>query len=236
MRFLKHPATVIATVALFVAVGGGTAVYASGLISGSQIKNHSIPAKKLTKSAIKSLRGQRGARGPTGPTGPQGLQGVQGTQGVQGVQGVPGPDFERLQAQRDSTTVGVTVNFSTSPVINTVTFTAPSAGFITVSGQAFINDEAVPGVYELIPQLDGSNISANGWATAHTSAGSELFTLNFSISSPVTAGAHTVTDLINGPGTSFYNENNMNVLFAPTGGVAAASKSGVASGKSSQGR
>jgi hypothetical protein len=82
VRFLKHPATVIATVALFVAVGGGTAAYASGLISGSQIKNHSIPAKKLTKSAVKSLRGQRG---------PQGPQGVQGAQGVQGVQGPAGP-------------------------------------------------------------------------------------------------------------------------------------------------
>src|SRR5262249_40060248 len=43
-----------------------------GLIPGSQIKNHSIPAKKLTKSAIKSLRGRRGPAGPKGATGPQG--------------------------------------------------------------------------------------------------------------------------------------------------------------------
>ncbi len=90
-RFLKHPATVIATVALFVAVGGGTAAYASGLISGSQIKNHSIPAKKLTKSAIKSLRGQRGARGPAGPTGATGATGAAGAQGIQGIQGIHGP-------------------------------------------------------------------------------------------------------------------------------------------------
>ena len=83
MRFLKHPATAIAAIALFVALGGGAA-WASGLISGSQIKNHSIPAKKLTKSAVKSLRGQRGTRGPAGPTGPQGPQGVQGTQGPAG--------------------------------------------------------------------------------------------------------------------------------------------------------
>lgn len=68
---MRHPATLIAAAALFVALGGGAA-YASGLISGSQIANHSIAAKKLTKSAIKSLRGRRGLRGPAGPTGPQG--------------------------------------------------------------------------------------------------------------------------------------------------------------------
>lgn len=72
MKRLTHPATVIAAAALFLALGGGAAAYASGLISGSQIKNHSIPAKKLTKSAIKSLRGKRGIRGPTGPVGPGG--------------------------------------------------------------------------------------------------------------------------------------------------------------------
>jgi hypothetical protein len=69
VRYSNHPATVIAAVALFIALGGGAAAYASGLISGSQIKNHSIPAKKLTRSAIKSLRGKRGPAGPQGPGG-----------------------------------------------------------------------------------------------------------------------------------------------------------------------
>ena len=46
MKQLKHPATIIASVALFLALGGGAVAYASGLINGSQIKNHSIPAKK----------------------------------------------------------------------------------------------------------------------------------------------------------------------------------------------
>jgi hypothetical protein len=72
VKRLTHPATIIATAAFFLALGGGAAAYASGLISGSQIKNRSIPAKKLTKSAIKSLRGRRGPAGAKGPTGPQG--------------------------------------------------------------------------------------------------------------------------------------------------------------------
>ncbi|MGH3055363.1 MAG: hypothetical protein ACRDL7_10345, partial [Gaiellaceae bacterium] len=72
MRLLTHPATVIAAAVLVLALGGGAAAYASGLISGSQIKNHSIAAKKLTKGAIKSLRGRRGPAGAKGATGPRG--------------------------------------------------------------------------------------------------------------------------------------------------------------------
>ena len=57
MRDLKHPATIIAGIALFVALGGW-ATAASVLISGSQIKKHSIPKNRLTGAAIKSLRGK----------------------------------------------------------------------------------------------------------------------------------------------------------------------------------
>jgi hypothetical protein len=83
VKGLKHPATVIAALALFVALGGGAAL-ASGLISGSQIKNHSIAAKKLTKKAIASLHGQRGPRGATGATGAPGAAGATGAQGPAG--------------------------------------------------------------------------------------------------------------------------------------------------------
>ena len=62
---LRHPATVIAALALFVALGGGAA-WASGMIRGSQIRNHSIATKKLTKRAIKSLSGIPGPAGPAG--------------------------------------------------------------------------------------------------------------------------------------------------------------------------
>jgi hypothetical protein len=81
VKLLKHPATIIAAVALFVALGGGAA-YASGLINGSQIKNHSIAAKKLTKSAVKSLHGLKGAAGATGATGATGTTGATGPSSV----------------------------------------------------------------------------------------------------------------------------------------------------------
>jgi hypothetical protein len=67
-KHLRHPATVIAALALFVALGGGAA-WAGGLIPGSRIKNHSISTRKLTKRTIKSLRGMPGSMGPQGSTG-----------------------------------------------------------------------------------------------------------------------------------------------------------------------
>lgn len=47
-------------------VSSGTAVAATKLIDGSSIRDHTIPASKLTQAAIASLRGQRGPQGPPG--------------------------------------------------------------------------------------------------------------------------------------------------------------------------
>ena len=77
MKSLKHPATILAALALFVALGSGAAV-ASGLVSGKRLVNHSVPEWKLTARAISSLRGQQG---PQGPVGLQGLPGPQGPEG-----------------------------------------------------------------------------------------------------------------------------------------------------------
>lgn len=82
MKHLKHPATIIAAVALFIALGGGAVAYAAGVINGSQIKNHSIASKKLTKKAIKQLHGAKGATGPAGPAGAPGATGPQGPGGT----------------------------------------------------------------------------------------------------------------------------------------------------------
>ena len=61
------PALVISLIALFVALAGGAAA-ATGLISGNQIANHSISAKKLTAAAIKALHGQPDGAIPIKPT------------------------------------------------------------------------------------------------------------------------------------------------------------------------
>jgi hypothetical protein len=81
MRRRPTPASIIAVVALFVALGG-TAVAASRYIitSTSQIK----------PSVLKDLRGHNGATGPAGATGQAGAAGQAGAQGVPGSAGTAG--------------------------------------------------------------------------------------------------------------------------------------------------
>jgi Collagen triple helix repeat (20 copies) len=90
LKSLKHPATILAALALFAALGGGAAA-ASGLIPGSRLVNHSIPVRKLTVSALASLSGATGPRGATGPTGPRGATGPKGATGPTGPKGATGP-------------------------------------------------------------------------------------------------------------------------------------------------
>jgi hypothetical protein len=95
-RIRKHanPASLIAMVALFVALGGVS--YAAATINGKDIKNKSIAGKKLKNGAVNkakvkkgsltadrltagaraSLKGNQGNPGPAGPQGPQGVAGT----------------------------------------------------------------------------------------------------------------------------------------------------------------
>ena len=90
MKGLRHPATILAALAMFIALGSGAAV-ASRLISGTQLVNHSVPAWKLTSRAVASLRGQQGPVGEQGPPGPQGVAGRIGPLGPIGPVGPMGP-------------------------------------------------------------------------------------------------------------------------------------------------
>jgi hypothetical protein len=90
VKGLKHPATIISLLALFVALGSGVAT-AGGLVSGKQIVDHSIQEWKLTSRAISGLRGNQGPAGPQGPTGPRGVAGPIGPVGPMGSTGPMGP-------------------------------------------------------------------------------------------------------------------------------------------------
>lgn len=96
------PASLLAVVALFVALGGVS--YAAVKIDGADIKKASVPGSKLVNGAVsngKVKRGSLGAdrfsakartalKGNAGPQGPQGSAGPQGPQGQQGPQGAAG--------------------------------------------------------------------------------------------------------------------------------------------------
>jgi hypothetical protein len=85
-------ANVTSTIALVIAIGGGTALAASHLITGKQIakgtitaanvKSHSLLAKNFKKGQLP--RGATGARGPAGATGATGATGAAGGTGAPG--------------------------------------------------------------------------------------------------------------------------------------------------------
>jgi hypothetical protein len=79
-------ANVIATLALVLVVGGGSAIAASQFgkesIPSRALKKESIGPGKLTKAAKATLTG---APGPAGPAGPAGAQGPAGTARAYGV-------------------------------------------------------------------------------------------------------------------------------------------------------
>jgi hypothetical protein len=190
VKQLKHPATIIAAVALFVAFGGGAAAYASGLINGSQIKNHSIAAKKLTKSAIKSLHGAKGARGPAGPTGATGAAGAPGAAGPQG----PGGAIIRWGAVATATPT-----FSTVGTVLGGTYKAAcvtSAGTASLLAEFYTSDGSWNAVYSEIDETSSTTNSFAGYlaAPAGTLTSSAPLTLSFPTA---TAGGDETDDSLN---------------------------------------
>jgi hypothetical protein len=102
-------ANVMATVAVFIALGGAS--YAAThlpkkSVGSAQLKSGAVTPSKLSAAAKQALRGEigpigpqgergndgaSGARGPTGNTGPSGAQGSTGVQGPTGSTGLQGP-------------------------------------------------------------------------------------------------------------------------------------------------
>ena len=108
---LNH-ATVVAYLALFVALGGG-ALAATGL-GGGESEIHGCVSEEGRLTIVKpgqkcgkhhrriawSVRGLQGPAGAQGTQGAQGLAGAQGLQGATGAQGLPGATGEGSSAEQ----------------------------------------------------------------------------------------------------------------------------------------
>jgi hypothetical protein len=91
-RFRIHLsyANVVATVALFVAMGGSSyAAFAlpQNSVGTRQLKSHAVTPKKIAASTVALFKGKKGNRGPIGPPGIQGPPGIEGPRGSQGPTG-----------------------------------------------------------------------------------------------------------------------------------------------------
>jgi hypothetical protein len=102
---LPSPATAIALVALFVAVGG--TAYAAATVTGRDIRNGTVTTADIKNRSLKAVdfrRGtiRRGARGATGPGGPIGPVGPRGLTGATGPAGPGFAGIERVTATSTS--------------------------------------------------------------------------------------------------------------------------------------
>jgi hypothetical protein len=87
------PATILALIALFVALGGTsfaavTALAPKNSVGSPQVINGSLQTVDLSRKAKKALKGNRG---PRGPAGAQGAAGAAGPAGAAGAAGAAGP-------------------------------------------------------------------------------------------------------------------------------------------------
>jgi hypothetical protein len=106
-RMLPRPSTVLALVALAVALGGtgyaatllpagsvGTAQLKNGAVISSKVKNGSLRAADFAPGQLpagaQGPQGPAGSAGPQGPAGPAGSQGPKGDSGASGSQGPQG--------------------------------------------------------------------------------------------------------------------------------------------------
>lgn len=96
MKTIRHKLTyanVVATIALFLVLAGGTAFAAKEVlpknsVGSSQIRKEAVTPAKLSKASKAALVGSTGAAGPVGPQGPKGDP---GSSGERGPEGAPGP-------------------------------------------------------------------------------------------------------------------------------------------------
>jgi hypothetical protein len=166
-------ANITSTIALVIAVGGGSALAASRLITGSQIAPGTITAKNIKDHSLLGTdfkkgqlpRGARGAQGPSGAAGAGGAAGPAGTAVAYGqvsLNGVGNPAFISnvgfpgvvTEPQANVFCIVPPSGFASTPIVITP-FGATNSLFQSVSPQQ------CPGDYEI--SASGTFTSGQGF-------------------------------------------------------------------------
>jgi len=134
-------ANVVATLALFLVLAGGTALASKQLlpknsVGAKQLKKGAVTPEKLSKASTATLTGPAGPRGATGAIGPQGAQGAQG---LKGDRGEPGPFPSTLPSGKSLSGYMTIFSEGSGLVSNSAAFAfplaaAPTVHFINVGG------------------------------------------------------------------------------------------------------
>ena len=190
MRDRLSYANVIATLALFVALGGSSyaAVELSrGAVKGKHLASNSVSSGKVKNRSLRARdfrAGQlpAGPQGPPGAQGPNGPQGSSGPPGIQGIQGLPGP----TQGSTSSAASALpSATFENIVMSHSVTTDTP--GRLFVYGKALLDVSCTAGAPRTGLYVDGVAVPGSGVTHAN-----ELFFWTAGVSQEVQPGNHTV--------------------------------------------
>ena len=177
-------ANVVATLALFAALGGSS--YAAIAVTGAQVRDGSLTGRDMRNSSLtgKDVRNQsllaqdfkagQLPAGPPGPRGDKGDSGPAGSQGEPGLQGEPGPAGLSGYEQ-------VTVDQKTNPNVSIFTSALAKcpAGKVAVGGGGEILNPTQAGTSVV---LDASRpFGQNSWYAEAHGLGGILWTLRVTV-------------------------------------------------------
>jgi hypothetical protein len=183
-------ANVMATLALFVALGGSS--YAAVELSRGAVKTKHLAAGSVTSAKVKNrtlrARDFRAGQLPAGPQGLPGAQGPAGPQGpggpprVQGIQGLPGP----TQGSTSSAPSALpSATFEATVMQHSVTTDTP--GRLFVYGKSLLDVNCTVGAPRTGLYVDGVAVPGSGVTHA-----SEVFFWTAGVSQRVQPGNHIV--------------------------------------------
>jgi hypothetical protein len=166
-------ANVVATLALMIAISGGTALAATHLITGKQIAKGTISATNIKKHALTSALFKkgvrvRGATGPAGPAGPAGAAGAAGAPGSAVAYGL----LEKNANGNPAFLAGLTAGFTSvySPSAGTLCIAYP-AGVTTNLPLSITDASNEPNTWE---QVNNGACGGTGFAVADETAATGL--------------------------------------------------------------
>jgi hypothetical protein len=192
MRGKLSYANVIATLALFVALGGSS--YAAVQLSRGDVKTKHLARGSVTSAKVKnrSLVGRDFKRGllragPAGPQGPQGSAGPQGPRGVAGPRGIQGEPGPTQGATSSNASAAPSASFENTHVTHAVT--TDEAGRLFVYGKALLNVDCSAGSPRTGLYVD--DVAVAGTGLTHNS-NTDFYVSTAGVSEELPAGNHSV--------------------------------------------
>jgi Collagen triple helix repeat (20 copies) len=193
MRSLRGKLTyanVCATLALFLALAGGTAFAATQLlprnsVGRAQLKRHAVTPAKLSAAAKATLTGAAGPRGATGAKGATGARGATGAKGATGDRGPTGPQGPKGEQGAAATTLWAEVGTGGELLATShaLLVTTGGAGEYEVAFdrnvsactvQATLSGENKPGEINAYPTVSTNTIGVETFDSAGTLASAEF--------------------------------------------------------------